>query len=163
MRELVYRSTKSDEGLFPGMLTSYQSGPVVHGETCGESSQAEHPGCFPGLGLEYGEWCARVDFSLCLSSGGFWWLSDKESACQCRGLWFDPWVGKILWRRKWQPTPVYLPGESYGQRSLVRYSPWGYKRFRHDLTTNQQQQASICLGISFGQISSSLKILPFYS
>ena len=40
---------------------------------------------------------------------------------------FDPWVGKIPWRRKWQPTPVLLPGESHGQRSLVSYSPWGRK------------------------------------
>ena len=40
---------------------------------------------------------------------------------------FDPWVRKILWRRKWQPTPVFLPGESHGQRSLVAYSPWGRK------------------------------------
>ena len=36
---------------------------------------------------------------------------------------FDPWVGKTSWRRKWQPTPVFLPGESHGQRSLVGYSP----------------------------------------
>ena len=40
---------------------------------------------------------------------------------------FDPWVGKIPWRRKWQPTLVFLPGKSYGQRSLVGYSPWGCK------------------------------------
>ena len=40
---------------------------------------------------------------------------------------FDPWVGKIPWRREWQPTPVFLPGESHGQRSLVGYSPWGPK------------------------------------
>ena len=40
---------------------------------------------------------------------------------------FGPWVGKILWRRKWKPTPVCLPGESHGQRSLVGYSPWGHK------------------------------------
>ena len=40
---------------------------------------------------------------------------------------FDPWVGKIPWRRKWQPTPVFLRGESHGQRSLVGYSPWGRK------------------------------------
>ena len=39
----------------------------------------------------------------------------------------DPWVGKILWRRAWQPTPVFLPGESYGQRSLASYGPWGHK------------------------------------
>ena len=41
--------------------------------------------------------------------------------------WFDPWVRKIPWTRKWQPTPVCLPGESHGQRSLEGYSPWGCK------------------------------------
>ena len=40
---------------------------------------------------------------------------------------FDPWVGKIPWRRKWQPTPVFLPGKSHGQQSLAGYSPWGRK------------------------------------
>ena len=40
---------------------------------------------------------------------------------------FDPWVEKIPWRRAWQPTPVFLPGESHGQRSLVGYSPQGGK------------------------------------
>ena len=40
---------------------------------------------------------------------------------------FDHWVGKIPWRRAWQPTPIFLPGESHGQRSLVGYSPWGRK------------------------------------
>ena len=49
-------------------------------------------------------------------------LSGKESACQCRRPGFNPWVRKITWRRKWQPAPVFLPGESYGQRSLVGYS-----------------------------------------
>ena len=40
---------------------------------------------------------------------------------------FNPWVRKIPWRKEWQPTPVFLPGESHGQRSLVGYSPWGRK------------------------------------
>jgi len=40
---------------------------------------------------------------------------------------FDPWVGKIPWRRKWQSTPVFLPGKSHGQRNLVGYSPWHHK------------------------------------
>ena len=40
---------------------------------------------------------------------------------------FDPWVRKIPWRRKWQPTPIFLPGEFLGQRSLTGYSPWGPK------------------------------------
>ena len=52
----------------------------------------------------------------------------KESTCNAgnsgdTGLW----VGKIPWRRKWQPTPVFLPGKFYGQRRLVGYNPWGYK------------------------------------
>ena len=46
---------------------------------------------------------------------------------QCRRPRFHPWVGKIPWRRKWQPTPVLLPGKSHGQRSLVDSSPWGHK------------------------------------
>ena len=58
------------------------------------------------------------------------WCSGKESACQCRRhrrLEFDPWVGKIPWSRKWQPTLVFLPEKFCGQRSLVGYSPWGHK------------------------------------
>jgi len=64
-------------------------------------------------------------------SGG---ASGKESACQYRRLkrqGFDPWVQKIPWRREWQPTPVFLPGESHGQRILVGYSPWG-RRVGHN-------------------------------
>ena len=41
--------------------------------------------------------------------------------------WFDSWVGMIRWRREQQPIPVFLSGESHGQRSLVGYSPWGHK------------------------------------
>ena len=58
------------------------------------------------------------------------WLSVKESACQCRRCRrheFDPWVGKISWRRKWQPISTFFPGECHGQRSMMGYSPWGRK------------------------------------
>ena len=48
----------------------------------------------------------------------------KKSAGQCRRPEFYPWVGKKPWRRKWQPTPVFLPGKSLGKRRLVNYSPW---------------------------------------
>ena len=51
----------------------------------------------------------------------------KASALQGGRPRFDPWVGKILWRRKWQATPVLLPEKSHGRRSRVGYSPWGYK------------------------------------
>ena len=50
----------------------------------------------------------------------------KASACHAGDLG-SPWVGKIPWRRKWQPTPIFLPGKSHGQRSLVGYSPRGSK------------------------------------
>jgi len=46
---------------------------------------------------------------------------------QCRRPGFHPWVGKIPWRREWLLTPVFLPGKSHGQRSLVGYNPWGCK------------------------------------
>ena len=55
------------------------------------------------------------------------WLSGKGPTCQWRQCGFDPWVGKIPWRRKQQPTPVVLPGKPNGQRSLAGYSPWGLK------------------------------------
>ena len=51
------------------------------------------------------------------------WLSGKESACPWRRHGFDPWVGKLPWRKEWQSTPVFLSGKSHGQRSLVGYSP----------------------------------------
>ena len=59
---------------------------------------------------------------------------------------FDPWLRKIPWRREWQPTPVSLPGESHGQRSLAGYSPWG----RTELNTTEhaymcKQLLSICI------------------
>jgi len=66
--------------------------------------------------------------SICTSFPGG--ASGKELDCQCRGhkgCGFDPWVGKIPWRRAWQPTPVFLPAESQGQSSLAGYSPWGRK------------------------------------
>ena len=49
----------------------------------------------------------------------------------CRRPGFNPWVGKIPWRRAWPPTPVLLPGEFHGERSMVGYSPWGH-RVRQD-------------------------------
>ena len=77
-------------------------------------------------------------FSSALGTKGF--PSDsvvKESACQYRRhgrCGFNPWVRKMAWKRKWQPTPVFLPGKSHGQRSLVGYCPWGCKEL--DVTDN---------------------------
>ena len=55
------------------------------------------------------------------------WLSWERIRLQCRRPGFDPWVGKMPWRRKRLPTPVFLPEKSHGWRSLVGYSPWGRK------------------------------------
>ena len=74
------------------------------------------------------EWVA-IPFSRGFQGGS----RGKELTCQCwrrkvMRVWsFDPSVGKISWRKSWQPTPVFLPGEFHGQWSLVGYSPWGLK------------------------------------
>ena len=62
-----------------------------------------------------------------------------KNSCQCRRgkrCRINPWVGKIPWRRAWQPTPVFSPVESHGQRNLVGYSPWG--RTKSDMTKATQ-------------------------
>ena len=59
-------------------------------------------------------------FKCLLHKAGFFLL-------QCRRPGFDPGLGKILWRREWQPIPVILPGNSNGQRNLAGYSPWDHK------------------------------------
>ena len=94
--------------------------------------QMDSPMCHPGQQIGY-----RVCVSCSLVSNSFetpWTvaglprqLSSKRICMQRRRCRFDPWVRKIPWRRAWQPTPVFFPGESHGQRSLVGYSPWGCK------------------------------------
>jgi len=58
---------------------------------------------------------------------GFLMAQRVKNLLQCMRLRFNPWVRKISWKREWLSTPVFLPGEFYGQRSLVGYSPWGCK------------------------------------
>ena len=73
--------------------------------------------------------------------------SGKELTCQCRThkrLGFDPWVGKIPWGRKWQPTPVSLPGESHGQKSLEGYRPRGQKESDTTEHSTVQYLATLC-------------------
>ena len=77
------------------------------------------------------------------NSSSSWWFIGKESTCQYRSCRFDPWVKKISWRRKWKPTPIFLPGKFHGQRSLGGHSPRGCKRVWHNLATKQQQQSEL--------------------
>ena len=76
------------------------------------------------------------EFKSTLCNGLARWLSGKESACSASRPGHNPCVGTIPWSRKWQPTPVFLPGESYGQKSLVGYSPWGHKETRRHTLSN---------------------------
>ena len=103
------------------------------------------PTDFPGISLRQKQnkpaWCYHVWGPFWATSllpqgptsnsyplmGTTLWPSGKKSSWQYRRCWFEPWVGKIPWRRKWQPTPIFLPGKSQGQRSLVAYSPWSHK------------------------------------
>ena len=84
------------------------------------------------------------------STGG---SSGKEPAFLCRRhkrLELEPWVGKIAWKRAWQPTPVSLPGESHGQRSLAGYSPWGHKELDMTETTWRAYTLNLKSGKSQG-------------
>ena len=105
------------------------------------------------------------------------WLSGKESTCQWRRhrrLGFNPWVGKIPWRRKRQPTPAFLPEKSPGQRSLAGYSPNGCKELdtteplsKHapgKLVSNHLSRATVTLlaflGLLVGRASGTSLCLP---
>ena len=90
----------------------------------------EEPGGLQSRGSQRvrhdGDWATCTAFKISLRGG----TSDKEFASHCRRCkrhGFSSWVGKILWRRKWRPTPVFLPGESKGQSSLAGYSPCSQK------------------------------------
>ena len=131
---------------------------------------------FPGVSLWHFHIC--FPFNPAHTSDGLpSWLSGKESSCQCRRhlrLGFDPWIGKIPWQRKWQPTPVFLLRKSHVQRSLTDYSPWDHKKsdtagqlnththsfgaspslkplfFARTLTDTVTQQCQLCFLLYFG-------------
>ena len=92
-------------------------------------------GCWDGILLQRGQAWVR------LKNGA----SGKEPTCQCKRherCGFDPWVEKIPWRRKWQCTPVFLPGKCHGQRSLVGYSPQNH-RVGHNWSNLARMQYSL--------------------
>ena len=82
------------------------------------------------------------------------WCFPLWASLQCGRPGLDPWGGKIPWRRAWQPTPVFLPGESPGKRNLVGYSPWGHKE--SDTTEQLSTFSSLSLQILFFLHPSSL-------
>ena len=87
------------------------------------ASNVRDPGVIAGSGRSLEKRMATHSSIL----GLFWWLRQQRICLQCKRPKFDPWARKIPWRRKWQPTPVFLAGEFHGQRSLAGYSSWGHK------------------------------------
>ena len=82
-------------------------------------------------------WLATGYIWLCGFPGGSGVTNPSANVRDARGAKSNPWEGKIPWRRHWQPTPVFLPGRSHGQRDLGDYSPWGCKKVRYNLATKQ--------------------------
>ena len=81
--------------------------------------------------------------SVCNPGSSLWvslWLRRERIRLQCKRPGFDPSVGKIPQRQEWLPTPVFLPGESHGQRSLTGYTPWSHKELD---TTERIMNASL--------------------
>ena len=121
--------------------------------SCGDLTHWKRPWCWEGLGAGgegddrgWDGWMASPTpwTWVWMECGNWWWTGRPggvwfmgsqrvrpdwatELNWQCRRPSFDPWVEKIPWRRKWQPTPVLLPGKSHGLRSVVGYNPWGRK------------------------------------
>ena len=71
-----------------------------------------------------------------------------SNAEDIRDCGFHPWVEKIPWRRAWQPTPVFLAGESHGQRSLTGYGPQDCKESDRIETTSHAKVTDSCLRVS---------------
>ena len=89
-------------------------------------------------------------------------VKNLPAMSRCRRSRFHPWVGKIPWKRAWQPTPGFLPGESHGQRSLVGYSPQGHKE---SVTTEATEHARVILCLTLkkkqGRFFYSISFLYF--
>ena len=117
----------------PTLLTPpAQAEPPGHAPFCSRplvSSLASHDGCCRHQGPGGGGGCGREKNWSQVRFRFNTWLPKWHRRHKSPG--FHPWVEKISWRRAWEPTPVFLSGETHGQRSLAGYSPWG-RRVGHD-------------------------------
>ena len=122
-QEKVKQASLQDRDLSSTSLNVFSLGFPTHSSVLAwRIPGTGEPGGLPSMGSHRvgHDWS---DLAASSSSGSY----GKKFHLQCRRPGFNPWVGKIPWRREWQPTPVFFPGESQGQRSLAGYSPWGSK------------------------------------
>ena len=128
-REAENKSIQRDMG--HAMLSKVEDGHGFHGQPRTErkwktgKQKLKEKKAITHIRRQYGFKKLTLKQDLQEPRGLPWGLRGKEPTFQCRKHGFDPWVGQIPWRRKWHPTPVFLPGEFHGQRILVGYSPWG--------------------------------------
>ena len=111
-----------------------------------------------GLGLFNGCWLSTYwSWQGCrmVKVGLPQWLNREESACQCKRHGLQPWLGKLPWWRKGQPTPVLWPGKSHWQRSLVDYSPRG-RRVGHNLANEHTRPSTLILRVLMNHRISNL-------
>ena len=116
--------------------------------------QRENKKCIKNSSIRIPSWSGYTQgekwhlISLSIPHSGLpWWLRRQRICLQYGRPRFDSWVRKIPWRRKWQPTPVFLPGKSHGQRSLVDYNTRGHKESdTAERLTHIPQGSSIYVG-----------------
>ena len=96
-----------------------------------------------------------VFWKYCSTKNWFLRWHSEKSIYQCRRCRFDPWVGKIPWRRKWLPTPVFLPGKFHGQRSLE----WGGRAIVHGITKSWTWLSTQHRGVVGGVVTPDRKVL----
>ena len=97
------------------------------------------------------KYCSKPCLYIKVKYTGFQGSTSREPDCQCKRYnkcGFSPWVKKFPWRRAWQPSPVFLPGESHGQRSLAGYSPRGFIEL--DTTERRSTHTVLVLGFPGG-------------
>ena len=104
-------------------------------------------------------WFSSKKYSKIQSKSQMSCSDAKESACNT-GDGVNPWVGKIPWNREWQSTPVFLPGESHGQRRLAGYSPWGHWTQLSNTSTSSLRCRSDFMSFYRAQLCNALHSRP---
>ena len=117
--------------ILPGTLCASWTWLIISFPTLGKFSANISSNIFQGLSLSsfLDPYNANIHVLILL-----WWLRRQRICVQCRRPGFDPWAGRPPWRRKWQPSPVFLPGEFLGQKDLAEYSPWFCRVLRDHAT-----------------------------